>query len=288
MAHINRVNTHFSRWKTSTLAGLITVLTANDCNALSVKGELANIPTDKCQKYADALHFLIYNMPGLSYADVPWGLQVKSKAATFPLTPIPDSYDPTSTDKTKRILKGAPPNNFSHRSCEEFLLSTAGTLGVIMIHLDDDKQEMSNVYDGKTALSHVNSVLRVAGIVGAKACALHFTVGHPVCPSMRQAWDSIENKTTVLESGKYHMGSRYQTFRDFAQSCDTVVIMGHDATICVHANFFGANEPLSNGGGLAPPLHSLVNVVTSRAVLLSNGALYPKDWQQEYGVLEGT
>jgi len=80
------------------------------------------------------------------------------------------------------------------------------------------------------------------------------------------------------------MGSVDPMFREFVSSKDSCIVMGFDGTICVHANIFGSPEYLPGiGKRPAPPL------ITLRAVLVTNGGLYPKDWSKlQYCVLHGT
>lgn len=73
----------------------------------------------------------------------------------------------------------------------------------------------------------------------------------------------------------------------FAQGKAAVVVMGFDADICVRANLFGAPDHLP-AGGLAPPLTSVANVVTSRALLVTGGTIYPVNHLGAYGVLFNT
>jgi hypothetical protein len=86
------------------------------------------------------------------------------------------------------------------------------------------------------------------------------------------------------------MGAADSSFREFVTAKDNCVVMGFDGTICVHANIFGSPEYLPGKEKKpVPPLITLTNVITSRAVLVTSGGLYPKDWsQKEYGVLHGT
>ena len=75
-------------------------------------------------------------------------------------------------------------------------------------------------------------------------------------------------------------------YRTFAAAHNNVVVMGFDANICVNANLFGSRETMPDGSFI-PPLTSMTNVVTSRAVLATTGAIYPFHNQGEYGVLNG-
>jgi hypothetical protein len=86
------------------------------------------------------------------------------------------------------------------------------------------------------------------------------------------------------------MGSANQAFRDFASTKDNCIVMGFDGTICVYANIFGCAEFNETEPAVpAPPLISLTNVITSRAVLVNDGVLYSKgSTARPYGVLDNT
>lgn len=286
MKRVKWSNDHFEKYKNSSLHDLIEVLKSDDGNADKVKTELGKIPKEKTLKYKDALYYLLSNYGGVTPADVTWSDLNETNAAKFPKTELPEDYDPKSIDKTKKIVKGVPPTAFLDQTCETFLLSSNENNGVIVIHLGGFHSPMNTEYNGYKVVDHINSVLRVAKETNTDLCVLHMHRDKPVCDELSEAYKAFDVPTAVFR-GEGHMGSVNETFRDFSTSHDNCVVMGFDGTICVHANIFGAPEYLPSEEP-APPLLTLTNVITSRAVLVTSGKLYPKNWQKEYGVLEGT
>ncbi len=282
-------NDHFEKWKNSSLHALIAVLNSDDGSALKVQTALLTIPQGKIVKYKDAFYYLLQTYPGLPSGSVGWGALKETNAALFPKVDVPRTYNPRSRVASERIVKGTPPTAFLGQTCESFLLNNANASnGVILIHLDHHHAPMDTMYNGYKVVDHINSVLRVARLTNADLCVLHMAADQPVSDKLSDSVDLFDNPTIVFR-GTGHMGSVDSRFRDFAAAHTNCIVMGFDGTICVHANIFGAPEYTDREETRpARPLITLTNVITSRAVLVTSGALYPKNWQQEYGVLEGT
>lgn len=292
MARAKARNSHFEKHKNSSLHTLIAILKDDGCSAKRINDELLNIPQAKVLKYREAIYYLLATYPGLVTGNVSWGPLKESNAALFPRTALPGNYDPASRDNARRIVKGVPPTDFLHQSCESFLMESArngANNGVILIHLDNHQPPMNTTFNGYKVSEHINSVLRVAQVTGADLCVLHMQQEPPIAGIFRDAVDAFANdKRLWVYQPHGHMGSINNGFVDFASAHENCVVMGFDGTVCVHANIFGTNEHLATKPPRpAPPLITLTNVVTSRAVLVTAGQLYPVNWQKEYGVLEG-
>jgi hypothetical protein len=106
----------------------------------------------------------------------------------------------------------------------------------------------------------------------------------------------MPNRTNVKESTG-HMGGKQEVFQKFAKDHQNVVVMGFDATVCVEANMFGAPELRSGvvveqgkkprSEDFVAPLTTLTNVVTSRAVLVTDATIYSKVDKGQWGCLKG-
>lgn len=281
-------NDHFEKHRNSALHALIELLKSDTCTQLKILREVFKIPQGKLAKYADALTYLFQTHPGLNNSMLFYGPLKQDNAAKFPKAPIPALYNPTN-NQGKEIMVGSPPSKFLNQSCEQFLLNSTEVNGIILIHLCKFQNPMNNLFNGRKVLDHMNSVLRVAAMLDVPVCALHMTDGVEVCAELKTAYDAVPRREPVLRK-KGHMGSANEAFRDFASSKDNCIVMGFDGTICVHANLFGCAEYMENDATkVAPPLISLTNVITSRAVLVNDGVLYSKgSTAHPYGVLDNT
>jgi hypothetical protein len=283
-----KVNDHFERHKNSALHDLIALLGADTCTPMKIFQEVLKIPQGKLQKYSDAMTYLFQTYPMLSPSMLPRGPLRQDNAAKFPKAPIPPGYNPRNS-QGKEIMVGTPPTRFLNQSCEQFLLNSSENNGIILIHLCKFQPPMGNLFNGRKVVDHMNAVLRVAAIMGVPVCALHMTENVPVCAELKEAYDAVPQRDPVFRN-RGHMGSVVQAFRDFASTKDNCIVMGFDGTICVHANMFGCAEFVDNAPAVpAPPLISLTNVITSRAVLVNDGVLYSKgSTARPYGVLDNT
>lgn len=281
-------NDHFEKRKNSSLHALIALLKSDTCTPIRIFQEVLKVPLGKLQKYGDAMTFLFQTHPRLNPGMLPRGPLRQDNAAKFPKGAIPEGYDPRR-NQGKEIMVGTPPTRFLNQSCEQFLLDSTENNGIVLIHLCKFQQPMDNVFNGRKVVDHMNSVLRVAAMLDVPVCSLHMTEDVPVCAELRDAYDAVPHRTPVFRN-KGHMGSAAEAFRDFASTKDNCVVMGFDGTICVHANIFGCAEFLETDPTKpAPPLISLTNVVTSRAVLVNDGVLYSKgSTARPYGVLNNT
>jgi len=153
----------------------------------------------------------------------------------------------------------------------------------MLIHLSGFQPPMNDIFNGRRVVGHMNSVLRIGRLCGCDLLCLHME-GNPVCNELEDAANAFEGRKTDLLVHPEHMGGRSMVYRNFAATHNNVVVMGFDANVCVNANLFGSPERMPDGSFI-PPLTSMTNVVTSRAVLVTAGQIFPFDNQGEYGVL---
>jgi hypothetical protein len=279
MQRVTAVNASFEKWKKSSLRPLINVLNDNNGSLQKVQTALTGIPPAKAYKYKTALYYLLATYPGLGQfaSRVNFGLLGKLNTAKFTLTNLPNPYDP-ALPTADRV---APPSAFLNMTVEQYLLSHPAT-GVMLIHLSDHDAGMDMIFNGESYLDHIKSVLRVAKDVNCDLCVLYMK-NPMVLAALNAEVNAINGKTLVLEA-RQHMGARKQEFLTFAQNHQDVVVIGFDATICVEANLFGAADKMDDGS-YVPPLTTITNVVTSRAVLVTTGTIYPKINKGQWGCL---
>jgi len=276
------VNPNFERFKQSSLRPLIAVLRDINGSLTQVRAALAALPPVKANKYKEAIYYLLGDYPGLwpFPRSVNFGPLDKLNAAEFSKTDLPQGYNP-ARPQFDRIVA---PSRFLNLTVEQYLISNPGT-GVILIHLSGHDAGMDMVFNGEKCINHIKSVLRVANDNKRDLCILYMEEP-PVLAALQDEVAASANKTHVLVK-EQHMGARHPWFLGFAQRHSHVVVMGFDATICVEANLFGAEEKMEDGS-LVPPLATLSNVVTSRAVLVTTGTIFPKINKGQWGCLHAT
>jgi hypothetical protein len=252
---------------------------------------------NKANKYKEALYFLQHDYPIPTVNRVSINPQA-SEAVRFTQTPVPPGFNqfgPAMYGHTDRLVA---PSASLHQTIEEFIYTApaipAVNIGIVMIHLGAFQQSMLDRYDGWRVLDHMNSVLRVGWNCHCDLCILHMGAQPEVCPELDPEVSYFFHRVTVHELGHAHMGNSHPSFLQFMQTHNPVVVMGFDANICVRANLFGTNEYMPHIGPgpdphtPVPPIVSVTDVVTSRAVLVCNGPIYPVNHQGEYGVLFNT
>lgn len=284
MADVKRANSHFERIVKSSLRPLNTLLQNPASTAVQVRNAIQALPAAKTAKYRDALWYLMATYPGFNAINLPVGLhgQGTTNTALYTQTALPLNYDPS----TRPPRRNRPPSAWQNMSAEQWLLSTGGTIGILLVHLSGFQNAMNNLFNGRRSVDHMNSVLRIGRLVGADLLCLHME-GNATCPQLSEAAGAYGGNKTDLHITPQHMGGRSQVYRNFAANHNHVLVMGFDANICVNANLFGSPEKMPPNNDFVPPLTSLTNVTSSRALLVSNGVIFPFDNQGEYGVLNG-
>lgn len=279
MADVRRANPHFERWVQSSLRPLINVLRDANGTAIQVQQALLNLPADKVAKYRDAIWYLQATYPGLAPMTLPMGNLGRTQAARYRRAPLAHNYDPGA----RPPRRNHPQSAWLNRTVEQWLLRTNHSRGILLIHLSDFQPPMNDVFNGRRVVDHMNSVLRIGRLRGCDLLCLYMH-GNPVCAELADAANAFGASKTDLCIANQHMGGSSPIYRTFARTHHNVVVMGFDANVCVNANLFGSPE-LMPDNSFVPPLTSLTNVVTSRAVLVTDGVIYPPNNQQEYGVL---
>jgi hypothetical protein len=148
------------------------------------------------------------------------------------------------------------------------------------------------VLEGARVIDHVVSVLTVARELNCPIAVLT-QGGAPLEQRLEAAITGYGHRSDILVTPG-HMGAKNPAYGQFAAACDSVLVMGFDANVCVFANIFGSMEfhplPLGAPQGTIPPviepLITMCDVVTSRAVVVtSNPAISPANHKGEYGPL---
>jgi hypothetical protein len=279
MADVRRANPTFEHWVKSDLRPLINVLEDNNGNAVQVQHALRELSTAKVAKYRDAIWYLQATYPGLVPQTLPMGALEKTNAAKYTRTVLMPNYDPSIIPPRRN----RPDSIWLNQTIEQWLLTTPGTKGILLIHLSNFQQPMNQVYSGRRVVDHMNSVLRIGRLCGCDLLCLYMQ-GNPVCNELADAANAFEARKTDLRVHPQHMGGRSEVYRNFANQHNNVVVMGFDADVCVNANLFGSPERIPDQS-FVKLLTSMTNVVTSRGVLVMTGVIYPAGNQGEYGVL---
>lgn len=290
---VRRCNPGFTKSRSS-LKKLFAELESDDFKPFLANKHIRELSQPKTERYLDALHYLLHRVPEIPYSALNLGGQPKARAARFPQAALPHGFGnpvaPKDLYRPRTPVTGAP-GTLMTVSLNEYLLRTGDDLGIVLIHLGTEVEEMKLEVEGKTAAEHVSHALNIAAIRGHPARSLLLKPSEPaVCALLKPAWDRLTDKARIVrEHG--HMGTKMQAFTDFVTAHGVCVVMGYDATICVHANLFGAAEYSGDtDSGFRPltPITALADVVTARTVLMVRGTLHPKTGGNEYGPLTGT
>ncbi len=282
MKRVRAANRNFERFKTSSLRPLIDILNDSRGTVKQVRQALQNLPQAKVKKYKEALLYLLATYPGLpKHADeIDFGPLGTLEAAQFNQTALPGNYDPSNS----ATGVGTAPHRLGV-TVEQFVI--ARRPGIILIHMSEWDDGMGEMFEGRRCLDHIRSVLDAGRRRKCDLCILSMFEDKPVLAELLPDVGRFDGRLEVVVP-RHHMGGREKAFRDFAWQHWYLVVMGFDATICVDANLFGAAETLPNGRFI-PPLVTLANVVTSRAVLVTTGKLYSKARTKDnWGWLYGT
>ncbi len=270
MRVVRAANPTFERWVKSSLRPLIDVLNNPAGTPNQVCQAIAALQVVKVNRYIDALYYLLATYPGLpahAATNLHLGPLLKTEAVRYQRTAMPGNFNPAG-QQAGRVFVQPNPTTLG-LTLEQYILANHANTGLLLIHLSDKEPGMERLFNGRSNLTHMASVLRVAVLKRCQVCVLTMDNKSDVCPVLRAEFSQAINPVRVYEPNK-HMGSVHQAFRAFAAAHTNVVVMGFDAGICVFANVFGANETMPDGS-FRPALASLTNVVMSRAGLVSNG-----------------
>ncbi len=309
MSLVTEVNTHFERYKTSSLRPLIDLLGNKTASALQVSAALTNLPAASQSKYWKALlHLRLTYTPKLTPVTLAGGLALgKMNAAKFkrnPTLPLQWQTDFAGQQGANKLYQPsiekeipAASNAFLGKSLEHYILENPLNVGGVLIHLGGYVDALNCLIERKSHFDHLVSVLQVLNYVGAPLCVLHQRrlnidegssggkVTEDVCSEFRPAVSKFGARVTSAGETQ-HAGGKESDFQDFIRGHDTIIAMGYDGDVCVGANCFGTpelNKPdILGKQTLVVPIIHLADIVTSRAVLVSGNPLNKVD---KWGVL---
>jgi hypothetical protein len=275
------------RLAASSLAPLFGILNDVNGQAAQVVNAINAIPHAKRARYRRAIYFLAATYPALARHLIHWHAPGRANVAMYTRTALPANYEPWQPH-FRRVV---PQSALLGRTAEAYLLNTAN-VGVLIIHMQHVQPGFETLIEGAPVIQHMVSVLSVARELNAPVAVL--TQGNPPLEQRLEAvLNGYGNRTNILVA-KGHMGGKDPAYIQFATACDSVLVMGFDANVCVFANIFGTMEfhPLPPGSpqGTVPPvvapLITMCDVVTSRAlVVTTNPSISPANHHGEYGPL---
>lgn len=269
------------RRSTSSLRRLIAILEDANGTAAQVQAALIALPTAKGNKYKEALYYLQRTYPLLAANSLRLGPLGKTTAARFQRTAAPVGYNPGFPNLDRVVSV----NFLLNQNVEQFLLTAPLTTGIFLIHLSTFIANMNDPFNDYRVVEHMNAALRIGWERGLDLCVLYQN-NPPVCAELIGEVNSFAHRQDIHVHPQ-HMGGNDNNFVNWANAHDPIVVMGFDASVCVRANLFGASEQLP-GGGYVPPLITYADLITSRAVLVTNGPITPFNHRGEWGVLYNT
>ncbi|MES2824915.1 MAG: hypothetical protein V4732_15025 [Pseudomonadota bacterium] len=280
----------------SSLQPLMAILNNVGGNATEVYKAIAALPTIKADRYKVGLKYLLKTYPGLNdfgikFEDLRLSSTKETKAALYTQTPLPGNFNPENGKGQGQFVK--PTSSLLNMSIVNYILSNPGTTGILLIHLGESNSVgMDQQFSGRTTLQHIQSVTRVARVMGCPICVLSMAKSgqEHLCETLQAEYNQFaNNKRRVVHEPKYHTATNQQEMLNFLASRSEIVVMGFDATICVFANVFGSAEPMSLANAqYRPPLITFANLLMSRATLVTKGPLNCKTASlgaDEYGPL---
>ena len=272
------------RLAASSLRPLFDILGDANGQAAQVVAAINAIPYAKRTRYRQPLYFLAATYPALNRHLLFWPAPGRANAALYvrKAMPVPASQE------LRDYRPIVPDSALMGRSVEAYLLNT-DRVGVIIVHMEGVQPGFDIQIEGASVISHIASMLRVAREMGHPIRALTQRNLPLVGPLDDVVNGYVGYQAINVADG--HMGSSSAAYRNFASGCDSVVVCGFDADVCVMANIFGAPErdaaPLAGGvGPYLKPLVSLCDVVTARSIVVTtNPVIYPVSHRGEYGPL---
>lgn len=162
-------------------------------------------------------------------------------------------------------------------------ISKNHNVGIMIIHMNSHIPSANKKINGKSSIRHMIDVLNISK---EKQCEI--AILHQHMPAVIEELGSVIKDypfITYIHQPRSHMGGNSVLYQNFAKKHRSIVVMGFDANICVFANIFGCPEKQPQSNYYTPPLLSMCSVVTSRAVLISDGPIYPVNQQGEWGPL---
>ena len=291
MNMVHAANPTFERRVRSSLRPLITILASPTGTAAQVSMAVGALPVDKVNRYLTPLYYLLATYPGLPMnapTQLHMGVLGDANAARYPQTPMPGNFNPVGPPNQRVFV--TPASASLGVTLEQFILLNHATTSVLLIHLSSVQAGMERMFNGRSTIEHINSVLQVARLKNCPLCVLTMEGGSDVCPALRAQFNLFPVRTRVYEP-VHHTGLHLPAYINFATARPNLVVMGFDAGVCVFANAFGSSQTMGPGLGYCPPLATLADVIMSRAALVSNGTINSNSatfGQAEYGPLFNT
>ena len=297
----------FSKFKDSKLLPLIEVLKDPKKKRHDVVDKLVKLQGDKQQKYWKALLYLRESYtPKLPPTPLRGGAKLgKLNAAFFKKnTAKPQDWDKDfsgqkgSTELAKRIGYGthlqykyeheiASETNYSlNKTLEQYIIENPSTVAGVLVHLGEAVPELDVTVEGVTHRNHIISVLNSLANVNAPLICVTFENKPAVCGGGISEAANKCNMLVVEGIEGQHMGGHDEDFQDFVDDKPNIIMMGFDGDICVGANSFGLSEVNKATGKRVLPVISKANIITSRAVLVTNNTGITK--VEKWGVLHNT
>jgi hypothetical protein len=165
----------------------------------------------------------------------------------------------------------------------DFMRDNSASTRLLLIHLGTSQVDMDYRWDDKSALEHMNDVLRKAAEHQIHVCILRDphkgvrgqnvpTAANAVCDGLRDAVGKIPGTHVwVADGGENHSAFHDPAYENWVTTggVKNVVVMGFDADVCVRGNVFGIAETVLNAHppSAVPALINFVNVVTARPLL---------------------
>jgi hypothetical protein len=291
MIQVRSANLNYERFTRSSLRPLLAVLNNVNGTAQQVCQAIAALPADKTLRYLDPLYYLLSNYPGLP-ANAATNLNLaplsKTEAHYYSQVPMPGNFNPAGP-QAGRVFATTQNILPLGLTLEQYIIENHALVGVLLIHLSDVVVGMELMFNGRSTLTHIKSVIRVARLMGCPLCCLTMKATADVCAPLAPEYNQVGGRVRVLEPRTHT--SNDVNFTTFVAAQQNLVVMGFDADVCVFANVFGSNEP-NPGPAFRPPLLTQTNIVMSRAALVSNRNISsiasPSMGANEYGPLFNT
>jgi nicotinamidase-related amidase len=219
-----------------------------------------NVHQSKLRKYRDAIAYVENTFPiarGLRQA--PLGARIQARRYTRNLAPPTINFVNNRPNLGSFRVTSATLQGDEDFTVADFMEVNAASTRVLLVHLGTAQPDMAQLWDGTSALAHMNAVLATAAAQQIHVCILcdpHRRgrgVGTPtpanaVCGGLAAAVGLLPGTHVwVADGGNEHSAFHDPAFLPWltAPGVTDVVVMGFDADICVRGNVFGAAEFLA-------------------------------------------
>lgn len=238
-----------------------------DSTSMAVQAAIAtlartrdSVHQSKLRKYRDAIAYVENTFPiARGMRQAPTGARIQARRYTRNLVPPTITFTANRPNLGSFRVTSATLQDEEDFTVPDFMEANAASTRVLLIHLGTAQLDMGRLWDGTSALAHMNAVLATAAAQQIHVCILcdpHQRgrgVGTPtpanaVCGGLRAAVGLLPGTHVWVADG----GGEHSAFHDpaflpwlTAPGVTDVVVMGFDADICVRGNVFGAAEFLA-------------------------------------------